>query len=436
MATAGGPSGVSMVRLDGLDDLVMAVSTELLGRGPDELAPTIRSALGRLAAAVRADRAYVLKLSVEGRSLGDAFEEWWAEGVEQRATAVTELPHEAQRFWFRSLRANEVVRLDDVEELDGRAPEAAAALRADGVRSILFVPLMAQANAVGFIGFEGRRHNIAWDDTTVSRMRIVGELVVAAVERAAGELERAAIASALASRNDELERSNRELQQFASVVSHDLLQPLAVLQGFVEQLVRIGLEHPEKADLARTCGEAAGRAAQRMRALVHDVLAVARAGAPVSEAELVDLDRVLAEVVSDLDAEITANGATVVVDGLPSIEGSPTRLRQLFQNLVGNAVKFHRPDRPPTVRVTGEQHGDRCVVRVVDDGVGIDPEAREKVFEMFARSGDAAVSGSGIGLAICARVVAAHGGTITLGGAEGGGCEVVVELPRRQPAAR
>jgi signal transduction histidine kinase len=420
--------------LGALDDLVMAVSTQLLGRGPDELGPTIRSALERLAGLVGADRGYVVKLNIEGRSLGDAYEEWWADGVEQRAVPIAELDREAQRFYFRSLRDGAVIRADDVEELDARAPEAAAALRSDGVRSILLLPLVAQDTSVGFVGFEGRRRSIVWDDATVSRMRIVGELVVAAVERCQGDIERVAIAGALAARNEELERSNRELQQFASVVSHDLLQPLSVIHGFVGQLVRIGVEHPTKADLAKSCGEAATRATTRMRALIDDVLAVARAGAPVSAFELVDLGQVVGDVVADLDDEIAAARATVVVEPLPAVEGSPTRLRQLFQNLLANAIKFHPVDRAPTVHVTVEG-GDptRCVVRVADDGIGIPPEDRASVFEMFTRSEGIPTSGSGIGLAICARVVAAHGGTIALGDRDGGGCVVIVDLPRRQP---
>jgi signal transduction histidine kinase len=417
--------------LDALDDLVMAVSTELLGRGPDELGATIRSALGRLAGLVGADRGYVLKLSIEGRSAGAAFEEWWAEGVEQRATAIDQLDLEAQRFWFRSLRSGAVIRVDDVEELEPQSPAAAAALRGDGVRSILFVPLVAQDTTVGFIGFEGRGRSITWDDTTVSRMRIVGELVVAAVERCQGDLDRVGMAEALAARNDELERSNRELQQFASVVSHDLLQPLAVISGFVEQLVLIGSEHPTKADLARTCGDAATRGVQRMRELVDDVLAVARAGAPVSTFERVDLGQVVADVIADLHDEIAATGARLDVERLPTIDGSPTRLRQLLQNLLANAIKFRRPDRAPTVRVTAGGDATRCVVTVADDGVGIPPDEREAMFEMFARSPGSSAPGTGIGLAICARVAAAHGGSISMGDGIDGGCAVAVELPRR-----
>jgi signal transduction histidine kinase len=410
----------------------MALSTRLLGREAAELGATIQEALGDIASVVGADRAYVLKLNLEGRSVGDAFEEWWADGVDRRTTPIAELPRAAQRHWLGSLSTGVAAAVDDVDALAAEAPEAAEALRADGVRSILFVPLLAQQAPVGFIGLEGRRRRIAWTESLVSRMRVVGEIVVTAVERCQGEVERNAIAEALAARNEELERSNRELQQFASVVSHDLLQPLAVVQGFVAQLLRIALEHPEKADLARSCGDAATRAVARMRQLMDDVLAVARAGAPLTEFEPVDLQELLAETVDDLGADIEAAGATVEVDAPLTIQGGRTQLHQLFQNLVANAVKFRSPDRPPVVRVTARAAGDRCVVTVADNGIGIPPDARERVFEMFARSGDAVAAGSGIGLAICARVVAAHGGTITIGDGVDGGCEVAIDLPLRQ----
>ena len=421
--------------LEVLDDLVLRLSTRLLGRGVDELGPTIREALGDLATILGADRAYVVKLSFEGQSAGEAFEEWWADGVERRSTAIFELPHEAQRFWFRNVRSGRVVQADDIEELTEHAPEVVAALRADGVRSILFVPLLAQGNAVGFVGFEGRQRSIPWDQSTVGRLRIVGELVVAAVERCQVDLERAAIAEALEARNAELERSNRELQQFASIVSHDIRQPLTVLEGFDRQLLSIALEHPTKADLAQRCGEATARAAVQMKTLLEDVLTVAQAGAPLSAAEPVDLGDLVSGLVVDLATRIEESGATVVVDDLPTVEGSAGRLRQVFQNLLDNALKFRSPDRDPVIEVSGSVDGDRCSVTVADNGVGIAEAERERVFEMFARPANPTAPGTGIGLAICERAIAAHGGSITVGASASGGCAFVIDLPRRQPVA-
>jgi len=206
-----------------------------------------------------------------------------------------------------------------------------------------------------------------------------------------------------------------------------------VLEGFARQLLNIAVEHPTKAELAQRCGDAVERAGRQMRSLLEDVLAVARAGAPMATFEVVDLGSLVAELLADLDDEIAEAGATVAVGDLPVVEGSHVRLRQVFQNLLDNALKFRSPDRAPVIEVSGSVDGDRCSVTVADNGTGIDAAERDGVFEMFVRSGGQAAPGAGIGLAICDRVVAAHGGTITVGASDAGGCAFVVELPRQQP---
>ncbi|MBA2282287.1 MAG: ATP-binding protein [Actinomycetota bacterium] len=424
----GAADGGILLAVEGsLDDLVMAMSTELLGAEPADIDVTIHASLERLARAVGADRAYVLKTEVEGRSGGQAFDEWWAPGVEQRNTPIASLPHEAQRFWFRSLRSGEPVHAEDIGELEAHGPEAVAALRGDGVRSILFVPLMAKEQTVGFIGFEARHRSTSWPPATVSRMRTVGELIVSSVERAAAARD-------LAIRNEELERSNRELQQFASVVSHDLSQPLVVMEGFLAALRAVAVEHPEKGDQAATYADAAQRAARRMRLLIDDVFALALAGVPVGRTEPVDIRALVDDVLADLEAAIADTGATVTVRSLPVVEGSPTQIRQLFQNLIANALKFHRPDRPPAVTVDASRRGAVHDITVADNGVGIAPEHRKSVFEMFSRPNTVATPGLGIGLAVCARVVANHNGTIRIAGNDAGGCTVRVSLPEQQPS--
>jgi signal transduction histidine kinase len=414
-----------------LEDFIMSLSTELLGVDPDDLSSTLLDALRRLSEVLEVDRAYVYKTASD-RSPGEVFQEWWAPGVEQRNTPIAELPIEAQRFWVRSLRSGEVVHADDLEELEAQCPEAAGPLRGDGVRSILFVPLVARDVPAGFVGFEARRRNVTWSPVTISRMRTVGELLVSAVDRSQTDAERAKAARDLAHRNAELERSNRELQQFASIVSHDLKQPLVVAQGFLELLSGVALEHPTRSAEAATYADAARRGTTRMRMLIDDVLALARAGTGLGRPEPVDLATVGTEVLADLEAEIASTRADVTIGALPTIDGSSTQLRQLLQNLVANALKFHGPDVAPVVRITSVDDGRRCTISVEDNGIGIAPDRRSSVFEMFARADNDAALGLGIGLAVCARVVDNHHGKIWIEDADLGGTAVRVQLPLRQ----
>jgi len=411
----------------------MAMSTELLGVRPERLAEALHHQLGALAGALDADRGYLLKTDVADRSGGQMFQEWWAPGVAQVNTPIADLPKEAQRFWFRRMRAGEAVASQEIEDLGGECPEAAEALAADGVRSILFVPLMAGDQAVGFLGFEWRRSTTVLVPELTSRVRTIGELIVSAVERCHADIDRAAASQRLAERNAELERSNRELQQFAMVVSHDLNQPLVVVQGFLDLLHSRASDRTHLDPEAVGYVEAAQRAASRMGDLMADVLDLARSGAPVRAPEAVDLNETVAAVLDDLRAAIEASGALVEVDALPTVEGSPTQIRQLLQNLIGNALKFTVPDRKPTVRVSSTPRARTVDLIVQDNGVGVPSDLRRTVFDLFVRGDHPDLGGSGIGLAVCARVVANHHGSIRLEETDGGGCTVIATLPLEQP---
>ena len=152
-----------------------------------------------------------------------------------------------------------------------------ATLARDGVNSILFVPLQAREQTIGFMGFEARRSFCSWNDETIALMRTVGELYVSAVDRSRAERALEGAAGELERRNEELERSNRELEQFASIVSHDLKSPLQVVRGFVELLGREAESHGDSGD-AQTYVAAALRGATRMDRLIDDLLIYSRAG--------------------------------------------------------------------------------------------------------------------------------------------------------------
>lgn len=396
----------------GLEDLVTAMSTRFLGAQEQELAGVVDEALGSVCGYFGLDRAYVLKSS-EAASGIELFVEWWADGVPQVSTPIPELPVDAQRFWVRALRSGQPVHLPDVANYVPPGGErAVAALRRDGVQSILFVPLRSRDTQVGFMGFEGRRHPCTWSDESIALMRTVGELFVGAVDRSRAEAALAATATELEQRNAELERSNRELEQFASIVSHDLKSPLQVVRGFVELLGRQADVNPEQASEIQTYVAAALRGASRMDRLIDDLLAYSRAGQRPAHLVPVDLDEIAREVLADSAALIRETEATVNVGPLPTVPGDATQLRQLLQNLITNAIKFRRLGVPPEVSVTSASEDDRWVVDVADNGIGIDPEHSDEIFTMFSRLHHGDRPGSGVGLAICARVVANHGGTI------------------------
>jgi signal transduction histidine kinase len=413
-----------------LDATVMGLSTRLLGVGSEDLGATVREALADLCRVFALDRSYVLKL-LAGTQTPELFEEWWADAPGP-ATAISDLPREAQRFWRDVLRAGTVVHLPDIEADppdgdDGAA--AASAMLGDGVRSILFVPLLAKDAAVGFIGFESRRALFEWTDHEIDLVRTVGEMLVSAVERCAAEAALKQTALDLASRNADLERSNSDLEHFASVVSHDLKTPLVVVRGYLDLLLPIALEHPTRAEEATTFGTAAKRGVERMAQLIDDLLEYALAGRPLSAPVPVDLRAVVADVVDDLASDLADAGVRCDVGPLPEVPGEPTQLRQLLQNLVTNAIRF-RGETDPTIEVTSKRDGDGWLVVVADNGVGIAPELRSEVFAMFNRGEAGSQSpGTGIGLAICARVAANHGGRVWAEANPGGGTRMCTWLP-------
>jgi signal transduction histidine kinase len=226
----------------------------------------------------------------------------------------------------------------------------------------------------------------------------------------------------------ELERSNADLQQFAYVASHDLQEPLRTVAGFMQLLQqRYAGQLDQDAD---EFIEFAVGGAKRMQALIDDLLTWSRVGSAELRPAPVDLGETAGDAVRSLHAHIAQAGAEVRVGSLPYIVGDQRQLGQLLQNLISNGVKFARDDRPPVVRVGARREPGRWVVSVVDNGVGLDAEQRTQAFKMFTRLHHRHASdGTGIGLAICERIVQRHGGQIWIDDGDEGGTAVHFALP-------
>jgi PAS domain S-box-containing protein len=236
-----------------------------------------------------------------------------------------------------------------------------------------------------------------------------------------------------------LEQSNRELQDFASVASHDLQEPLRKVQAFGDRLKTVSygaLDVQGRDYLDRMLN-----ASKRMQSLIQDVLTLARVVSQANPFLPVDMGRITREVLSDLEVRIAETNALVEVGDLPTINADAAQMRQLMQNLIGNALKFHRQGKPPAVRVYAEQAdfgrtADGMFRLVVEDqGIGFDEKYLDRIFTVFQRlHGRSEYEGTGIGLAICRKIARRHGGDITARSVLGQGSSFLVALPVRHAA--
>ena len=236
----------------------------------------------------------------------------------------------------------------------------------------------------------------------------------------------------LADQHQELQRSNAALDEFASVASHDLQEPLRKILSFGERLIQSA--GPVLDTAGRQHLERMLNAADRMRTLVNDLLIYSQVARRSHSFASTDLAAVARDVIADLETTIADANGRVEVGELPVIEADAFQMRQLLQNLLGNSLKYRRKDTPPVVRLGCSSPIDKhCTITVTDNGIGFNEEYAEKIFRMFERlHGRAQYEGSGIGLAICRKIVERHGGTIAATSTAGEGATFTVTLPVTQ----
>ncbi len=253
-------------------------------------------------------------------------------------------------------------------------------------------------------------------DVEAMRRALVSEM--ATIEAARVELEET---------GRELERSNSDLEQFAYVASHDLQEPLRKVTSFCQLLQRrYGGELDERADQYI---EFAVDGAKRMQVLINDLLAFSRVGRTDGRAEVLDAGEILDRAAENLGGALEESGGAITHDPLPHVRAEPALLATVFQNLLGNALKFRGED-PPRVHVAATRDGDRWLLRFTDNGLGIEHEYADRIFTIFQRlHARSTYPGTGIGLAMCRKIVEHHGGSIWLEDTPGPGSTFVVALP-------
>jgi signal transduction histidine kinase len=318
-------------------------------------------------------------------------------------------------------RCAEIV-LADYNLPNWKGMEALAVLRREG----LDIPMILVSGALGDVNAVECIKQGATDYVLKDGLARLPEVVRRALREKSERTWRRQAEEDLARKVDELARSNADLEQFAYVASHDLQEPLRMVTAYTQLLAeRYRGKLDENAD--KFIGYAS-EGAQRMQVLIHDLLAFSRVGGKEAR-ESVNCNAVMKDVLQALAAAIEESAAVVRHDELPAVWAARTQVAQVFQNLIGNAIKF-RGKEPPLVSVQAEQAGQQWQFSVSDNGIGVAPEYAENVFVVFQRlHGRAEYPGNGIGLAICKKIVEHNGGKIWVEPRAGSGSTFKFTLP-------
>jgi signal transduction histidine kinase len=357
------------------------------------------------------------------------------------------LEHKGQTLMNQARGVADDVRNHEQDVLDQRMRErqdaagtATATLIGAGVFNLLLL------GGIAVVVYRDARTRARAAEVVVRRL----ELERDNAQLAAEVEERQRVNATLTALTTRLEQSNRELQDFASVASHDLQEPLRKIQAFGDRL-RNKFAEPLGAD-GRDYVDRMHAAAARMQTLINDLLSFSRVTTKGQPFGPVDLGGVVREVLSDLETRIESSGGHVEVGDLPTIDADAVQMRQLFQNLIANALKFRRPDAAPVVKVTavtsteagvpggnGDGGGDGAAgtveIRVADNGIGFEEKYLDRIFNVFQRlHGRDQYEGTGIGLAVCRKIAERHGGSVTATSRPGEGTTFVVTLPSSHPS--
>jgi PAS domain S-box-containing protein len=322
-----------------------------------------------------------------------------------------------------------------VEDIFRGSDIRTALVKSYGIQAYACHPLIIQEMTIGTISF-GTKSKTRFSSEELVLMKTVADQVATAMERIRllEELRRSRdeLESRVQARTADLESRNRELQDFASIASHDLQEPLRKVQMFGD-LLRNRYESA-LGDEGKDWVFRMTSASKRMQTLLNALLNYARVTIQAKPFVEISLNNVVQDVLTDLEARLQETGGNVKVEKLPTIEADPSQMNQLFQNLIGNALKFHKESEKPLVKVSSQPGNGVCRISVRDNGIGFDEQHLIKIFAPFQRlhGKTGSYEGTGMGLAICKKIVERHGGTITARSTPGKGSVFIINLPVKQ----
>lgn len=321
---------------------------------------------------------------------------------------------------------SQVIDEKKVQVVDLTQAPGMRTFKKEGVCMLAAIPLRSDHDVLGVIQL-GCRERREFRDRELSVLEAIGSQAGIAIQKARLYEESKKAHEALAAKAEELARSNTELQHFAYIASHDLQEPLRMVASYVQLLARrykgkLDAEADEFIDFAVD-------GATRMQALIQALLEYSRIGTKGKPFQHASCEKILQIALKNLQLALQESGAVVTHDPLPDVIGDATQLVQLFQNLIANAIKF-RGDKPPRVHIRAERTGKDWCIACSDNGIGIDPQFSERIFVIFQRlHGKEEYPGTGIGLALCKKIVERHGGRIWVQSEPGQGATFRFTIP-------
>uniref|UniRef100_A0A7C3VFP3 histidine kinase n=1 Tax=Planktothricoides sp. SpSt-374 TaxID=2282167 RepID=A0A7C3VFP3_9CYAN len=408
-----------------MEELVANISTDFLKVGakgcsslPGEMDYQFNRALQEIGTFAEVDRSYIFVF--DGNKVNNTHE-WCRPGISPQIHNYQNIILEESQPWFAAkISRFEVIHIPQVAQLPPVATLERELFQSQDILSLLAVPMVYAGELVGFLGFDAVRSERNWTEADIKLLGLVAEIFVNALQRCRAEQE-------LAQRAKELERSNAELENFAYIASHDLQEPLRTITNFAQLLfLRYQGKLDGKAD--RYIGFIV-QGCSRMQQLIEDLLDYARVDKGGRKFTPTDCDRVLDRALANLNAGLETTGAVVQREALPVVMGDEPQLVDLFQNLIANALKFHGSE-PPRVDIWAEKRDGEWLFGVRDRGIGIEPRFFDRIFVIFQRLHSLDdYPGTGIGLAICKKIVERHGGRIWVESELGNGCVFYFTIP-------
>lgn len=404
--------------------ILMRISSEYINIPLTEVDAKINESLERIGRFTGADRSYIFTYDFESRTTSNTYE-WCETGIVPQIKNLQNLPMELFPEWIEAHTKGEPMIISNVHLLDD-STRLKEILGSQGIQSLIAIPMTAEGKPIGFVGFDWVKHLHEITELEGKLLAVFAQLLVNISLRREAEL-------LLKIEKENAQASNKALSEFAYIASHDLREPLRKVSAFGSLLNKSLAGRLDEDEMENLDYMIEG--VKRMQQMVDDLLQYSRLTAKAKSSELINLDELLLEIIHfDLAQIIEDTYAVISLENtMGFLRGEKTQLKQLFQNLIGNGIKYRRKDVPPVVTIRSKRDGGYLTVEIEDNGIGIDAKYKNQIFEMFKRlHSKEKYEGSGIGLAICKKIVENYRGEIEVESEPEKGSVFSIKIPVKE----